>query len=466
MYQATIANQRFRFPDLRALMGAAGERKAGDIGAGIAARDELQRAAAKLALAEVRLSDFIDQPLIEDEVTATILAHHDREAFAEIAAMTVGELRELVLSPAFPPLWRAGLSNAITPEIAAAVAKLMSDKDLVLAAQPLRVVTRFRTTIGQPGVFAARIQPNHPTDAVDGILLSVLDGLLLGCGDALIGVNPVDDSVGSIVSILTQLRAMIETTGAPTQSCVLGHVSSQIAAAERGAPLDLIFQSIAGTEAANASFGVTAELLAQGREAALASRNQWDTSPGPHQVTYFETGQGSALSAGAHHGVDQLTLESRAQAFGKCFDPFLINSVVGFIGPEYLADAPQIIRAGLEDHFVGKLQGVPIGCDVCFTNHVDADQNSNDDLLMLLAVAGANYVMAVAAGDDVMLGYQSTSGQDVQAIRRLLNLHPAPEFERWLTETGIWHDGELRELDAPTLARMLGSTGALTAGRS
>jgi ethanolamine ammonia-lyase large subunit len=457
MYKVALGGEQFSFVGLAHLLGRAGEEKAGDRGAGLAARDGVERAAAKMALADVRLSDFLDAPVVDDAVTELLLDRHDAVAFSAISSYTVGELRELVLDRQFPDLWAAGLVRAITPEMAAAVAKIMSDKDLAVAASRLRTVTRFRTTMGEAGVFGSRLQPNHPTDDIEGILVSIIDGLLLGCGDALIGVNPVDDSVESIGEILRTLHHIISLIGVPTQSCVLGHVTTQLRALERGAPVDLIFQSLAGTEHANKTFGVTIPLLLEANEAVHAAHAEREDCVGVTNVTYFETGQGSAYSAGAHGGVDQLTLEARAQGLAKCFDPFLVNSVVGFIGPEYLATGLQIIRAGLEDHFTGKLQGVPMGCDVCFTNHVDADQNSNDDLLMLMGVAGSNFIMALPGGDDVMLGYQSTSCNDVHTVRQLLGLRPAPEFQQWLEERGIWADGDLCEPGPSLVAQMVGA---------
>jgi ethanolamine ammonia-lyase large subunit len=442
-YSATVHGERFVFADLTALLAKANEEKSGDHLAGVAAGSATERVAAKMALADVRLSEIVANPLIDDAVTELILTGHDTRAFAAIASLTVGEFRERVLSPGFPAAWGLGESRAITPEIAAAVAKLCSDKDLVAGAKPLRVVTRCRDTIGGEGVLGVRIQPNHPTDDVEGILLSTLDGLLYGCGDAVIGVNPARESVASTAAILTGLDTLITQLGLPTQACVLAHITTQLAALDRGAPVDLLFQSVAGTEAANRGFGIDLSLLAEGREAVLAHH---DSRPGDfigRQVMYFETGQGSALSAAAHHGVDQLTIEARAQAVARAYDPFLVNSVVGFIGPEYLADSRQIIRAGLEDHFVGKLLGVPMGCDICYTNHTDADQNTNDDLLVLLTAAGCTFVMGVPGSDDVMLNYQSTSYHDAAGMRELFGLSPAPEFAAWLTAAGLLADGRL-----------------------
>ena len=452
-YRTVVHGERFSFADLREVLAKANEPKSGDELAGIAATSARERVAAKLALADVTLAELVAAPVVDDGVSALVAAGHDTGAFASIAARTVGEFRELVLDPSFAARWAGGLWRAVTPEIAAAVAKIMGLKDLVIAAAPLRRPTRCVGTIGERGVLGVRIQPNHPTDDPEGIVLSALDGLRYGCGDAVIGVNPVQDGVESTATLLHTLRRLIDVLEVPTQACVLAHVTTQLAALERGAPVDLLFQSVAGTEAANRSFGVTPALLAEGRDAVLAEHRVRGGFTG-EQVTYFETGQGSALSADAHHGVDQLTLEARAQAVARAFDPFLVNSVVGFIGPEYLADARQIVRAGLEDHFVGKLMGLPMGVDVCFTNHVDADHDDNDALLVLLATAGCSYVMGVPAGDDVMLGYQSTSYHDAASVRDLLGLRPTPEFERWLTERGRWRDGRLVAPGPPEVAEL------------
>lgn len=445
-YRQTLRGESFVFADLRDLMAKANEAKSGDELAGIAATSETERVAAKLALADVPLREFLAQPLVEDEVTAALTRAHDAPAFAEIATLTVGEFRELILSGSFPARWRA-LSRAILPEMAAAVAKIMGNLDLAAAAAPLRTVVRCRNTLGEACVFAARIQPNHPTDDPRGILMSTLDGLLLGCGDAVIGVNPATDSIANTEAISRALADLIDRIGAPTQACVLAHVTTQLRALERGAPIDLVFQSVAGTEAANTSFGIDLAMLAEARAAVLASHRAGSRSYIGENVTYFETGQGSALSADAAHGVDQLTLEARAQGVARLFEPFLVNSVVGFIGPEYLADARQIARAGLEDHFVGRLLGLPMGVDVCYTNHADADQNSNDSLLLQLAAAGCAFVMAVPAGDDVMLSYQTTSPNDVATVRRLLGLKPTPEFAAWLERIGMTQDGVLSGAD-------------------
>jgi ethanolamine ammonia-lyase large subunit len=441
-YRATVRGETFRFADLRVLMAAANEEKSGDQLAGIGAGSEQQRVAAKMALADVSVGDLVATPLVEDDITALVSARTDPDALAAVSSLTIGELRERILAPDFATVWPAW-KGAITPEVAAAAAKLMGDKDLVLAASRLHTVTRCRNTMGQSGVLGVRVQPNHPADHLPGVYLSTLDGLRHGCGDAVIGINPAGDSVATIGTLLVGLQELVRMLEVPTQTCVLGHVTTQIEALRRGAPVDLLFQSVAGTEAANASFGVTLDLLADARAEVVAHHA---TRPGEfvgEQVTYFETGQGSALSAGAHAGIDQLTLEARAQAVAKAFDPFLVNTVVGFIGPEYLAGARQIVRAGLEDHFTGKLMGLPMGCDVCFTNHADADHNSNDDLLLLLTAAGCTFVMGVPGSDDVMLNYQSTSYQDAVAAREIFGRRPAPEFEAWLVERGWWRDGAL-----------------------
>jgi len=450
----TIRGERFVFADLPELLAKANERKSGDELAGIAARSERERLAAKYALADLPLDIFLEHPVVDpeiDDISRLILETHDRSAFAPIRSLTVGEFRELLLDDTTSSKVLSDLRSAVTPEIAAATAKLMGNQDLVVAASKIRNVTRCRNTIGERGVFGVRIQPNHPTDDLAGILLSALDGLSFGCGDAVIGVNPAADSVDTVGDILRVLGRLIEKLGIPTQACCLAHITSQLAALARGAPVDLLFQSVAGTQAANASFGITLAMLNEGRERVLESHRQRNVPWAGDQVMYFETGQGSALSAEAHHGVDQLTLEARAHAVARVFDPFLVNSVVGFIGPEYLADERQITRAGLEDHFVGKLLGLPMGVDVCYTNHADADQNTADNLLLLLAAAGCNYVMGVPCADDVMLNYQSTSYHDAATVRRLFGLKPAPEFALWLEERGILRDCRNSTGESPAL---------------
>lgn len=444
-YAARVRAERFVFADLREVFAKANEEKSGDRLAGLAAGSESERVAAKDVLADLTLAELVANPLVDpdaDEVSRLVLESLDRSAFGAIRSLTVGELRERLLGAAagteaaVPPM-------ALTPEVAAAVAKLMSNKDLVLAARGLRRVTRCRNTMGEAGVLGIRIQPNHPADDLAGILLSTVDGLLFGCGDAVIGVNPASESVESVGAILHALARLVEGHAIPTQACCLAHVSTQLAALERGAPIDVLFQSVAGTQAANASFGIDLAMLREGRERVLAGRRERGVAWAGDDVMYFETGQGSALSAEAHHGVDQLTCEARAYGVARAFSPFLVNSVVGFIGPEYLFDERQIVRAGLEDHFMGKLLGLPMGCDVCYTNHAAADQNSADNLLLLLAAAGCNYFMGVPCADDVMLSYQSTSYHDAAAVRRIFGLRPAPEFAAWLEERGIFAGGEL-----------------------
>jgi ethanolamine ammonia-lyase large subunit len=445
-YHATIRGERFTFADLRELFAKANEEKSGDQLAGIAARTERERVAAKQALADVHLGDIVDQPLIDpdhDDVSRLLEGTLDKGVFQPLRSRTVGEFRELLLDDATGEAELHRLRWGITPEIAAAAAKLMSNKDLVLAASKIRNVTRCRNTMGERGVLGVRVQPNHPADDLAGILLAAVDGLLFGCGDAVIGVNPATDSVDTVATILRGLDRLIEVCGIPTQACCLAHITTQLACLARGVPVDLLFQSIAGTQAANASFGVSLPLLREGRERVLESRRQRDVTWAGDQVMYFETGQGSALSAEAHHGVDQLTLEARAYGLARTLDPFLVNTVVGFIGPEYLFDERQITRAGLEDHFMGKLLGLPMGCDVCYTNHAAADQNSADNLMLLLAAAGCNYFMGVPCADDVMLNYQSTSYHDAATVRRIFGLKPAPEFLAWLEERAIFHKGQL-----------------------
>src|SRR5579859_3550115 len=443
--------EAFKFGSLPELFAKANEEKSGDQLAGIAARSEQERVAAKHTLADLTLQQIVDQPLIPpeiDDVTRLILETHDRAEFQAIKSLTVGELREFILRDETSERDLQRVHWAITPEIAAAVAKLMSNKDLVLAAAKMRVVTHCRNTMGERGVLGIRLQPNHPADDIAGILLAAFDGLLYGCGDAVIGVNPATDSVETVSAILHALNRLIEAYKIPTQACCLAHISTQLAARDRGAPVDLLFQSVAGTQKANESFGITLERVREGREKVLEHHDQRFVSGRKTNVMYFETGQGSALSADAHHGVDQLTLEARAYGVARVFEPFLVNSVVGFIGPEYLYDERQIIRAGLEDHFMGKLLGLPMGCDVCYTNHAAADQNSADNLLMLLTAAGCNYFMGVPCSDDVMLNYQSTSFHDALAVRRLFNLQPAPEFLAWLHEMGLYKDGEPAKIEA------------------
>ena len=450
--------ERFDFSDLRELFAKANEEKSGDQLAGIAARSERERVAAKRKLADLPLAEILRSPLIDcdqDDVSRLILDTFDQEAFKSIASMTVGEFREFILDDGTTESQLRSIQRAIIPEIAAAVTKLMSNKDLVLASARIRNITRCRNTMGEIGVLGIRVQPNHPADNVGGILLAAFEGLLYGCGDAVIGVNPATDSVETVGSILLALSRLVDAYEIPTQTCCLAHITTQLAALKRGAPVDLLFQSIAGTEAANRSFGITLNMLREGQEEVLNHHRQRDVRWVGEQVMYFETGQGSALSANAHHGIDQLTLEARAYGVARAFDPFLVNTVVGFIGPEYLYDGKQILRAGLEDHFCGKLLGLPMGCDVCYTNHAAADQNSADNLLLLLTAAGCNYFMGVPCSDDVMLNYQSTSYHDALAARRLFHLRPAPEFLAWLQKIEIFHGTEPASLDSTARRQLM-----------
>ncbi len=427
------------FGSLAEIMAKANEPKSGDELAGLAAADGAERVAAKTALAEMRLRTFVEEPLLppeDDELTRAFLDEVDAPAYARVADWTVGELRERLLAEDVESL--ATLRAGLVPEMAAAVAKIMSNMDLMLASAKLPVVVAGRTTLGQPGRLATRVQPNHPRDGVDGIVASTLEGLAYGCGDAVLGVNPVDDRVEVVERIAGALQSVRTRLDVPTQVSVLAHVTTQVRALEAGAPLDVLFQSVAGTAAANRSFGVELARL-DDADAAIRERGTLD---GPARW-YFETGQGSELSSGAHAGVDQVTLEARCYGVARRYHPLLVNSVVGFIGPEYLWDARQVIRAGLEDHFMGKLLGVPMGVDVCYTNHMAADQNDLENLAVLLAAAGCNYVMAVPMGDDCMLSYQTSSFHDAAALRELLDRRPAPEFEAWLERRGLMAKGRL-----------------------
>jgi ethanolamine ammonia-lyase large subunit len=450
--------ERFDFSDLRELFAKANEEKSGDQLAGIAARSERERVAAKRKLADLTLEEIVRRPLIdpsEDDVSRLILDSYDQEAFRAVKSMTVGEFREFLLDDGTTDTQLQPLQKALIPEIAAAVTKLMSNKDLVLASVKIRNITRCRNTMGERGVLGIRVQPNHPADDIGGILLAAFEGLLYGCGDAVIGVNPATGTVETVSAILLALNRLVDAYEIPTQTCCLAHITTQLAALHRGAPVDLLFQSVAGTEAANRSFGITLNMLREGREQVLEHHRQRTIHWVGDNVMYFETGQGSALSAEAHHGVDQLTLEARAYGVARAFHPFLVNSVVGFIGPEYLYDERQIIRAGLEDHFMGKLLGLPMGCDVCYTNHAAADQNSADNLLLLLTAAGCNYLMGVPCSDDVMLNYQSTSYHDALAARRLFQLRPAPEFLAWLQSMGIYRGAEPATLDSSARRQLM-----------
>src|SRR5579883_2370721 len=435
-YRHTIAATTYVFESLRDLLAKATPPRSGDRLAGIAAQTSEQMIAARMALADIPLSRFLDEALVPyeaDEVTRLILDSHDRSAFAPVAAMTVGEFRDFLLSDAASTEGLKTLSRGVTPEMAAAVSKLMRNQDLILAAKKCRSITAFRNTIGLAGRMSVRLQPNHPFDDAQGITASILDGLLLGSGDACIGINPASDDPAMIGTLLRLLDELIARLEIPTQGCVLTHVSTTVDLINQGFPVDLVFQSVAGTETANRSFGVDLKLLKEAHEAGRALRR----GTVGDNLMYFETGQGSALSADAHHGVDQQTCEARAYAVARAFDPLLVNSVVGFIGPEYLYDGKEIIRAGLEDHFCGKLLGLPLGVDVCYTNHAEADQDDMDNLLTLLAAAGVNFIMGVPGADDVMLNYQSTSFHDALYVRDVFHLKRAPEFDDWLQRMRI-----------------------------
>jgi ethanolamine ammonia-lyase large subunit len=427
----TIDGVTYVFRDLKDLLAKATPARTGDELAGVAAGSSVERVAAQMALADLPLRTFLNEAVIpyeSDEVTRLILDSHEASAFAPIESLTVGGFRDLLLSEEATNEFLTALAPGIMPEMAAAVSKLMRIQDLIAVARKISVVTSFRTTVGVAGRLSTRLQPNHPTDDPMGIAASIIDGLLLGSGDAVIGINPAGDSVASATKLLRLIDNIRERYSIPTQSCVLAHITTQLTALEQGAPIDLVFQSIAGTESANASFGVRLALLEEAHQAA----GELHRGTVGDNVMYFETGQGSALSANAHHGVDQQTCEARAYGVARRFSPMLVNTVVGFIGPEYLYDGKQIVRAGLEDHFCGKLLGLPMGCDVCYTNHAEADQDDMDTLLTLLGAAGVNYIMGVPGADDVMLQYQSTSFHDALYLRSVLGLRPAPEFEEWL----------------------------------
>ncbi len=460
-YACSLGSTRHVFADLKAVMACASPRRSGDELAGIAADSDERRVAARLVLADLPLAAFLDEPLISyesDEVTRLIVDGHDAAAFAPVRSMTVGQFREWLLSYAADEAALARLAPGLTPEMVAAVSKLMRNQDLMAVAKKCRVVTGFRTTLGLPGRLAARLQPNHPTDDPSGIAAAVIDGLLFGMGDAVIGINPASDSPAACIALIEMLDAVRRKFEIPTQSCVLTHVTNTLTCIERGAPVDLVFQSIAGTEGANAGFGVNLGILKEARDAALSLKR----GTVGDNVMYFETGQGSALSADAHHGVDQQTCEVRAYAVARAFRPMLVNTVVGFIGPEYLYDAKQITRAGLEDHCCGKLLGVPMGVDVCYTNHAEADQDDMDALATLLATAGVNFLIGVPGADDIMLSYQSLSFHDILGLRHRLGLKPCPEFEAWLMRMGMLDDaGVLAPLatDGNAMRRLLAHGG-------
>ena len=451
-YQHIVGPRTYTFRDLKDVMARATPARAGDVLAGVAAGSAEERVAAQMTLAGIPLTTFLNEALVPyeaDEVTRLIVDTHDTAAFAPLRHLTVGDFRNWLLSDAADEAALKAAAPGITPEMAAAVSKIMRIQDLVLVARKCRVVTSFRNTIGLPGRLATRLQPNHPLDDASGIAASILDGLLYGSGDAVIGINPATDNVPQVIKLVHMLDDIIGRYAIPTQSCVLTHVTNTIAAIERGAPVDLVFQSVAGTEAANTGFGIDLALLLEAQQAALALGR----GTVGNNVMYFETGQGSALSAQAHHGMDQQTAEARAYAVARRFEPLLVNSVVGFIGPEYLYDGKQIIRAGLEDHFCAKLLGLPMGCDVCYTNHAEADQDDMDVLLTLLGSAGCNFVMGIPGSDDIMLNYQSTSFHDALYVRRVLGLQPAPQFEAWLRATQIFTQDQQATLAATVPAR-------------
>ncbi|PHS49280.1 MAG: ethanolamine ammonia lyase large subunit [Marinobacter sp.] len=441
MYRYSLGERRWQFATLAELMAKATPARSGDRLAGVIAHTAEERIVAQMALADLPLKTFLNEALIpyeQDEVTRLILDDHDPGAFEPVSHLTVGDFRNWLLSDLATPEMLASVRGGITPEMAAAVSKIMRNQDLILVAAKCRVQTAFRSTIGLPGRMSTRLQPNHPTDDITGIAASILDGLLYGSGDAVIGINPATDNVAQSVRLLRLMDEVIRKYEIPTQSCVLTHVTNTLEAIEQKAPVDLVFQSIGGTEATNRSFGFDLATLAEARDAAL-SLNRGTVG---HNVMYFETGQGSALSANAHHGVDQQTCEARAYAVARKFEPLLVNTVVGFIGPEYLFDGKEITRAGLEDHFCGKLLGLPMGCDICYTNHAEADQNDMDNLLTLLGVAGCHFIMGIPGSDDIMLNYQTTSFHDALYLRRVLDKRPAPEFEQWLTRMQIFRDTE------------------------
>ncbi|OQW60807.1 MAG: ethanolamine ammonia-lyase [Proteobacteria bacterium SG_bin9] len=451
-YKHVIGPKTYQFADLRDLMAKATPPRSGDRLAGIAAETAEEAVAARMALADVPLKQFLTEAVVpyeDDEVTRLIVDSHDATAFAPVASLTVGAFRDWLLSDTATPAVLSKLARGLTPEMVAAVSKLMRNQDLILVAKKCAIVTRLRNTIGLQGRMSVRLQPNHPFDDAKGITASILDGLLLGAGDACIGINPASDDPVVIGGLLRLLDDIIARIGAPAQSCVLTHVTTTLDLMTKDYPVDLVFQSVAGTQAANTSFGVNLAILREARDAALALKR----GTVGNNVMYFETGQGSALSANAHHGVDQQTCEARAYAVARAFDPLLVNSVVGFIGPEYLYDGKEIIRAGLEDHFCGKLLGLPLGVDVCYTNHAEADQNDMDNLLTLLAAAGVTFIMGVPGADDVMLNYQSTSFHDALYIRDLFGLKRAPEFDDWLVRVGLaGQDFRISANEQPRLA--------------
>ena len=438
-YRSTIQNITYTFPDIKALLAKASPLRSGDVLAGLAAGTYMERVAAQAALADVPLKTFLNEPAVpyeKDEVTRLIIDEHNNEAFAPISHFTAGDLRDWLLSDEADTHTISLVSSGVTPEMAAAVSKLMRNQDLIYVASKCSVITKFRNTIGLKGRLSTRLQPNHPTDDPKGIAASMVDGLLYGSGDAVIGINPATDSPEATATLLYMIDELRERYQAPTQSCVLTHVTTTMQLMEQGLPVDLVFQSIGGTEKTNSSFGISLSMLNEAHQSALSLKRGTIGD----NVMYFETGQGNALSANANEGVDQQTCETRAYAVARKFNPLLVNTVVGFIGPEYLFDGKQIIRAALEDHFCGKLLGLPMGVDICYTNHAEADQDDMDNLLTLLAVAGCTFIMGIPGADDIMLNYQSTSFHDALYVRKLLGLRPAPEFEQWLIKQGITDD--------------------------
>ncbi|MFD1704437.1 ethanolamine ammonia-lyase subunit EutB [Methylopila henanensis] len=459
-YRCDLGGERYAFDDLKTVLAKASPRRSGDELAGLAAETDAERIAARYVLADLPLKVFLDEALVpyeDDEVTRLIIDGHDAEAFRPIAHLTVGGFRDWLLGHEADGEALAAVSPGLTPEMVAAVSKLMRNQDLIAVARKRRVVTAFRTTLGLPGRLGSRLQPNHPTDDLRGIAVSVLDGLLYGVGDAVIGINPATDNVPNAIALMEMLDALRQSYDIPAQTCVLTHVTNAIEIMNRRAPVDLVFQSVAGSEAANRGFGVDLAVLREAHEAALALKR----GTVGQNVMYFETGQGAALSADAHHGVDQQTMEARAYAVARAFDPMIVNTVVGFIGPEYLYDGKQIIRAGLEDHFCGKLLGLPMGCDVCYTNHAEADQDDMDGLMTLLTVAGCTFLIAVPGADDVMLNYQSLSFHDLLYLRATMGVKAAPEFEAWLERMGmVGPEGRINELTLsdPRMSRLLDQT--------
>ena len=462
-YRYTLGSQVHRFANLAELMAKATPARSGDRLAGVIAETAEERVVAQLCLAELPLKTFLEDVLIpyeQDDITRLIIDEHDPVAFLPIAHLTVGDFRNWLLSDLATRAVLAQVRAGITPEMAAAVSKLMRNQDLILVAKKCEVVTAFRNTIGKSGHLSTRLQPNHPTDDVTGIAASILDGLLYGNGDAVIGINPATDNVAQSIKLMRLMDEVIQKYAIPTQSCVLTHVTNTLECIEQGAPVDLVFQSIGGTQATNESFGVELSVLAEAQQAALSLKR----GTVGDNVMYFETGQGSALSADAHHGLDQQTCEARAYAVARKYSPLLVNTVVGFIGPEYLFNGKEIIRAGLEDHFCGKLFGLPMGCDICYTNHADADQNDMDTLLTLLGVAGCNFIMGIPGSDDIMLNYQTTSFHDALYARRVLGLGPAPEFAAWLEEMQIFTDVATQALPSEMPDRFANSLRQVTGG--